>query len=194
MSEYKAARSRTRQKIEAAFWKLYLEKDFHRVTVREIVQEAGIHRSTFYQYYESVGDIFDGIKEHQLFLLKETCQITEKDRLSHDSHTYLLAALQKLFDENRLYLKPLLVDYHSSSFSLEYRQILKDNLKKDIGFREYTPDSDAWFMLDTLTSGMVEMLFHFLDEKRFDIQDTYPLSYAMIEAARTILNRDFRIY
>ena len=62
MSEYKAARSRTRQKIESAFWKLYLEKDFRRVTVREIVQEAGIHRSTFYQYYESVGDIFDGIK------------------------------------------------------------------------------------------------------------------------------------
>ena len=49
-------------------------------------------------------------------------------------------------------------------------------------------------MLDTLTSGMVEMLFHFLDEKRFDIQDTYPFSYAMIEAARTILNRDFQIY
>ena len=72
MSEYKAARSRTRQKIESAFWKLYLEKDFRRVTVREIVQEAGIHRSTFYQYYESVGDIFDGIKEHQLFLLRET--------------------------------------------------------------------------------------------------------------------------
>lgn len=194
MSEYTAARSRTRRKIEDAFWTLYLEKEFRRVTVREIIQKAGIHRSTFYQYFESVGDIFDAIKDHQLWLLEETCRLTENDRLSHDSHTYLLAALQRLFDENRLYLKPLLVDYHSSSFSLEYRQILKEHLKKDIGFLEYPRESDAWFMIDTLTGGLIEMLFHFLDEKRFPIEDTYPLSYAMAEAGRSVLQKQFRIY
>ena len=194
MSEYTAARSRTRKRIEDAFWSLYLEKEFHRVTVREIIQKADIHRSTFYQYFESVGDVFDAIKEHQLFLLKETCRITENDRLSHNSHEHLLDALQKLFDDNRLYLKPLLVDYHSSSFTIEYRQILKENLKKDIGFREYPRESDAWFMIDTLTGGLIEMLFHFLDEKRFPIGDTYPLSYAMAEAARTVLNNNFQIY
>ena len=193
MSEYAAARSRTKKRIEDAFWSLYLEKEFRRVTVREIIQKAGIHRSTFYQYFESVGDIFDAIKEHQLSLLKETCRITENDRLSHDSHTYLLAALQKLFDDNRLYLKPLLVDYHSSSFSLEYRQILKENLKKDIGFRDYPRESDAWFMIDTLTGGLVEMLFHFLDKSQFNIQNTYPLINTMVEAARPVLRRDYKI-
>ena len=66
MSEYIAARSRTRAKIERAFWDLYLEKKFRRVTVLEIVQRAGIHRSTFYIYYQSVEDIFSAIKERQL--------------------------------------------------------------------------------------------------------------------------------
>ena len=71
MSEYTAARNRTRAKIERAFWDLYLEKKFRRVTVREIVQRAGIHRSTFYIYFEAVEDIFSAIKERQLSLLQE---------------------------------------------------------------------------------------------------------------------------
>ena len=40
MSEYTAARSRTRAKIEGAFRDLYLEKKFRRVTVQEILDSV----------------------------------------------------------------------------------------------------------------------------------------------------------
>ena len=46
----------------------------------------------------------------------------------------LLNALRDVYEENRIYLKPLVIDYHSSMFSRAYRQMLKDALKKDGNF------------------------------------------------------------
>ena len=123
MSEYTAARNRTRAKIERAFWDLYLEKKFRRVTVQEIVQRAGIHRSTFYIYFQAVEDIFSAIKERQLSLLQEVLA-TEGE--GNDRFIGLLNALREVYEENRIFLKPLVIDYHSSSFSRAYRQMLKD--------------------------------------------------------------------
>ena len=101
MSEYTAARNRTRAKIERAFWDLYLEKKFRRVTVREIVQRAGIHRSTFYIYFQTVEDIFSAIKERQLSLLQEVLA-TEGE--GEGRFIGLLNALQEVYEENRIFL------------------------------------------------------------------------------------------
>ena len=135
MSEYTAARNRTRAKIERAFWDLYLEKKFRRVTVQEIVQRAGIHRSTFYIYFQAVEDIFSAIKERQLSLLQEVLA-TEGE--GNDRFIGLLNALREVYEENRIFLKPLVIDYHSSSFSRAYRQML-ERLHRDAaaaaGFR-----------------------------------------------------------
>ncbi len=112
MSEYSAARSRTRARIERAFWDLYLEKQFRRVTVQEIVQRAGIHRSTFYIYFQAVEDIFSGIKEHQLSLLQEVLATSGE---GEEKFIGLLNALREVYNENRVFLKPLVIDYHSST-------------------------------------------------------------------------------
>ena len=53
----------------------------------------------------------------------------------------LLNALRDVYEENRIYLKPLVIDYHSSMFSRAYRQMLKDALKKDGNFPAYPENS-----------------------------------------------------
>ena len=178
MSEYIAARSRTRAKIERAFWDLYLEKKFRRVTVQEIVQRAGIHRSTFYIYYQSVEDIFSAIKERQLSLLEEVLA-TEGE--GEARFVGLLNALRDVYEENRIYLKPLVVDYHSSMFSRAYRQMLKDALKKDGNFPAYPEDSREYIILDCVTSGYIEMLLQFLDSGALSMEEAFRLAYYNME-------------
>lgn len=177
MSEYQAARNRTRTKIERAFWELYLEKNFRRVTVQEITQRSGIHRSTFYTYFDTVGDIFDAIKEHQLSLLREVIAIQDTRENEFQS---LLEALQQLYEENRMFLKPLLVDYHSSSFSRAYRQILKDGLKREGGFPHYPEGSREFFVLDCVMSAYIELLLQCLDSRELTMRETYRLAYSMM--------------
>ena len=41
-------------RLESAFLKLIEEKPFSKITVNDIVKEAGVHRNTFYYHYQSV--------------------------------------------------------------------------------------------------------------------------------------------
>ena len=178
MSEYTAARSRTRTKIERAFWNLYLEKKFRRVTVQEIVQRAGIHRSTFYIYFQAVEDIFSAIKERQLSLLEEVLATQGE---GEDRFIGLLNALREVYEENRIFLKPLVIDYHSSTFSRAYRQMLKDTLKKDGNFPVYAEDSREYIILDSVMSGYIEMLLQLLDSGAVSMEDSFRFAYYTME-------------
>ena len=190
MCAYLAARSRTREKIQRSFWSLYLEKNYRRVTVREITERAGIHRSTFYSHFDTVGDIFDSIKEQQLSLLREVMAI--QDTEDNEFQT-LMDALQQLYDENRMFLKPLLVDYHSSSFSRAYRQILKDTLKRDGGFPVYPEGTRAYFVLDCVMSGFIEQLIQCLEARELTTLESFRLAHTMMEQGAKAALRQFSI-
>lgn len=47
----------TAVKMDEALLSLLEKKDFQYITVKEICDEAGVNRSTFYLHYETVGDI-----------------------------------------------------------------------------------------------------------------------------------------
>lgn len=42
------------ERLEGAFLKLIEEKPYAKITVNDIVQEAGVHRNTFYYHYQSI--------------------------------------------------------------------------------------------------------------------------------------------
>ncbi len=59
---------KTLKKIYDAFWSLYTRKEISRITVNAVTKEAGIHRSTFYLYFD---DIYDLLKKAEEELLSE---------------------------------------------------------------------------------------------------------------------------
>lgn len=191
MAQYEAARSRTKENIRHSFWSLYTSGNFTRVRVSDITEKAGIHRSTFYSYFDSVDEIFDSIKEQQLDLLKQVCAL--RDPASGEYDTFL-TELQRLFDENRLYLKPLLAEYHSSSFSLAYRQILKELLWSDVRFPAEPDDTREHALMDAVISGMIEMLICSLEDPRVTIRDAFLIARGMMEnGAKPVLQNHFGI-
>ena len=140
------------------------------MTVQEIVQRAGIHRSTFYIYFQAVEDIFSGIKEHQLSLLQEVLATSGE---GEEKFIGLLNALREVYNENRVFLKPLVIDYHSSTFSRAYRQMLKDALKSDGNFPVYTEGSREYIILDSVMSGYIEMLLQLLDSDTVSMEEAF---------------------
>ena len=93
----------------------------------------------------------------------------------------LLNALKEIYEENRIFLKPLVIDYHSSAFSRAYRQTLKDALKKDGNFPDYPEDSREYVILDSVMSGYIEMLLQLLDSGAVSMEEAFHFAYFTME-------------
>lgn len=55
----------TKNAIESAFLKLLRERNFEKVMVKDIVEECGLTRNTFYYYYEDTYNIIADILERE---------------------------------------------------------------------------------------------------------------------------------
>ena len=56
----------TRRFIQEALHTLLLEKPMDRITVRDIVEECGLTRNTFYYHYDDIFDLFEDFLKTQL--------------------------------------------------------------------------------------------------------------------------------
>lgn len=56
----------TKQDIAFAFLRILARKPFRKVTVRNIVEECGINRTTFYYHYQDIYAIVEGLCENLL--------------------------------------------------------------------------------------------------------------------------------
>ena len=56
----------TKQAIQASFRRLLLVKSLDKITVRDIVEDCGLTRNTFYYHYEDIYDLFDDYLDSRL--------------------------------------------------------------------------------------------------------------------------------
>lgn len=53
-SEANGGRKDTKQLLKDAFWELLNEKEYDKITVRDIVEKCGVNRNTFYYHYRDI--------------------------------------------------------------------------------------------------------------------------------------------
>ena len=86
------------------------------------------------------------------------------------------------------------IDYHSSTFSRAYRQMLKDALKSDGNFPVYTEGSREYIILDSVMSGYIEMLLQLLDSDTVSMEEAFHFAYYTMEnGTRPALRKRFGI-
>ncbi len=97
MNKLKSKYLYTASLMDEAFLLLLEQKDYEKITVKEICQKAGVNRTTFYLHYESIND-----------LLEETiAMINERFKLSLSVITSANPSKEILTSEK--YLRPYLV-------------------------------------------------------------------------------------
>ena len=178
MGTYDAARSKTRSAIIQAFWKLYLQRGISKITVRDITEMTGIHRAAFYLYYDSVYAVLDSIKQEQLERLKEVCSTYTS---SENGYADFLSAMRKLYDQNEVFLEPLLCRHLGNEFAVEYRMIMKTKLRKDIGWKEYPETSTEYILIDSILSGMIETFICCLKTRAIPLDTAYRIALQSVE-------------
>ncbi len=94
----------TAEKMDQAFLELLEKKDFAYITVKEICEKAGVHRSTFYLHYETIGDL---LEESKSYMIAQFLQY-----MQHDTQTFMkklrTCSLEELYLITPEYLTPYL--------------------------------------------------------------------------------------
>lgn len=109
----------TARRMDCAFLDMLEEKELEYITVKEICSRAGVHRSTFYLHYETIGDLLSESVEyiHSQFLEQFKDMGDVASRISH-------CPREELFLLTPPYLKRYL------SFIREHRLLYKAALQK----------------------------------------------------------------
>lgn len=67
-----------------AFWKIYTSTPIDRITIGAIAKNAGIHRSTFYEYFKDIYDLLDQFETDLLEQIEhDFLNIAEEHSSSH---------------------------------------------------------------------------------------------------------------
>lgn len=64
-------RARTRERIMDAYWSLYASDPPRNVTASAVVAKAGVHRSTFYEYFTDADAVLAAIEDDLVELFEE---------------------------------------------------------------------------------------------------------------------------
>jgi len=152
MGTYERANHRTRKGIRDAFWSLYQEKSLDTITVREITDRAGLHRGTFYSYYDHVEDVLIEIENGLLDSMNLRVDRLLDELPTREEVLHRLALDYRVYGK---YLDVLLGEKGDASFQERMQAKIRDNLRP-ILFPE--GGFEAEFVLSFLSGGMVQML------------------------------------
>lgn len=72
----------TRKKIMDSFWNIYITTPIDKITISAITKSAGIHRSTFYEYFKDIYDLLEQLEQNLLEQIERDFLITAKERFS----------------------------------------------------------------------------------------------------------------
>lgn len=122
--------ARTDRDINEAFLKLLQEKAFEKITVGDIIAEAMVNRSTFYQHYPDKYAVLETLQKQYLELfLEQLRQIRTRNLLDFGSIDRLMASF---FLKNKQALHALLtVKTENFDLKKQWQDLIADALGGD---------------------------------------------------------------
>lgn len=118
----------TRQNIIEAFWQIYADKEIRKITVRELMEKAGYHRSVFYFYYKDVYELLEQEKELIVAGVKKLLPGAYKVIFGSERGSAAEDELKKFFQQNAPKACILLGRHGDMDFQYRVRQMILDNL------------------------------------------------------------------
>ncbi|MEE0775735.1 MAG: TetR/AcrR family transcriptional regulator [Bacillota bacterium] len=114
---------RAKQDFITAFWKLYEKKPIHKISITELCQCAGYHRSTFYVYFKDIYDLLDRAVDELIAPAKT--MFKNVDQINSFLRDGAIGEfLLNIFKKNEAYVAFLVKHHHS--------YILEDKIKSHV--------------------------------------------------------------
>ncbi|MEI6101327.1 MAG: TetR/AcrR family transcriptional regulator, partial [Eubacteriales bacterium] len=147
---------RTKKRLLDAFWLLYCQKKIEKITIREIAQEAGVNRSTFYEYFS---DVYQVLEELEADLIPAPA---EYPPVHLQGHPLPLDAFIKMYGQNKKYYSVLLGEKGDPSFLVRLKNSARSYMLQSAAVRH---DNNLDIAVEFALSAMIGVLVHFFRQK-----------------------------
>ena len=132
MKKNPEATALTRENLMEAFWSLYCHKKIDHISIKEITDKAGYHRSTFYEYFVDIYDLLNQLEESLLAYLKEKVS----NSLVVEQNEDVLQGLANEYESKGKYLSVLLGENGDPYFSKKLKSVMRPVLMETFGMSE----------------------------------------------------------
>lgn len=178
MSEWgrEMAKQETRQMLVEAFFSIYREKPVNRISIKEVTDKAGFHRSTFYEYFSDIYDLLEQ-EEAEIYSLQKSLILdpVEKKALSLHSRE-LLKPLGKLFEMKGGKIAVLIGAHGDAAFRKVLQERIKGILIPEIAGVE---DAEVEYIAEFVSSGLLSVL-EMAYSNNADMDDVMTILYPIV--------------
>ena len=129
MKQLSRTREKTRQRFIDVFFAVRKAKPVDKITVRDIVTEAGYNRSSFYLYYADVYDLADSAENSIIDQMSEDAE----NEFPKDGDHSLESFMSRLALQISEYADKIQILSDSRSFREKYMNVLRPNFARASG-------------------------------------------------------------
>jgi AcrR family transcriptional regulator len=165
---------KTKRAIREALLKLVKEKDFAKVSVRDLCAYAEINRGTFYLHYQDKYDLLERIEQELLHTLRDMMTRRMAYKMEHlNSHPdFLLRFATELFryvNTEAEVFSMLLLDSVSPTFPNKLKDVIRSNFIRVQKKKEFDPSALSIpfdYLMAYATSANIGLMQQWLAEGR----------------------------
>ena len=152
--------TQTKENLTQAFWSLYQLKKIEQITIKEITDKAGYHRSTFYLYFLDIYDVLNQLEETLLEYLKEQV-LSSLENSPNDDITQTLA---DVYETKGDYFGTLLGENGDPYFSQKMKDVMRPALSNAFGLPE--KDIHTVYIFEFGLSALIGTLTYWYNNQR----------------------------
>lgn len=173
----------TRENIIIAFWELYREKSINKITIKELMDRAGYHRSVFYTYFKDIYELLE--KEQENFFIQIDKFLPELSNcfFLNQNDKYTLQKVKTFFYVYAPKLYILLGEHGDMRFQFKLKKEIRKNIYKF--FQLDKDDYKSELAVEFFINGHLNALLYMYKYKdKLSIED-------YLEIVRPIINNIF---
>lgn len=167
---------RTRQALMDSFWALYRTRKIEKITVQEVVDGAGVYRSTFYEYFSDVYDVLETIENRLLEDFKASGAQIGTFSSMEDMVEYML----RFYEANGEQIAHLLSPSGDPVFSAKAMGVIKENF---LG-RMHLPlqDIKAELLFDLIASSIITLLnYWYAHREQHSLREVFEAGWPILK-------------
>lgn len=120
----------TKENIIIAFWDLYQKKSIKKITIKELMDKAGYHRSVFYIYFKDIYDLLEQEQEDFFLQINKFLPYIFNCFFLNQEDKYTLQKLKNFFSMYAPKLYVLLGEHGDMSFQFKLKEEIRKNIYK----------------------------------------------------------------
>jgi len=160
MKKRPEATALTRENIMQAFWSLYCQKKIDHISIKEITDKAGYHRSTFYEYFVDIYDLLNQLEDEVLARMR--AEVLQS--LSIPSNSNLVQILADRYEAQGEYLRVLLGENGNPHFAKKVKAEMGVALTRRFGLPEN--DSHTAYIMEFGLSAIISTITHWYQNSK----------------------------